>query len=196
MRALHLKSAVFVAVLLAVASSVYAARPVRLSDAQLREKIVGVWFSEELPNLMKHIGTRMQYFPDGRFLGDYRISGPGSEQYLRTVGNWKVGGGEFSEIAEKTSDPDISFPTFVRHVVAIDRNHVILETSDGTRAELWRGKRALETGARSVSSLDRSYFLRCYRCTSVVIAVSQPAVAAFLSDSTVEKLRTRLNNET
>ena len=155
MHILHMKSEFLIALLITVASSVYAAPPAKLSDAQLREKIVGVWFSEELPNLMKHIATRMQYFPDGRFIGDYRISGPGSEQYLRSVGRWKVSGGEFSETAEKTSDPAISFPIFVRHVVAIDPNHMILETSDGTRAELWRGKMPLETGARSVSSLDR-----------------------------------------
>jgi hypothetical protein len=104
---------------------------------------------------MKHIGTRMQYFPDGRFVGDYRISGPGSEQYLRSVGTWKVSGGQFSESAKETSDTAVSFPTFVRRVVAIDRNHMILETSDGTRAELWRGKTPLERGARSVSSLNR-----------------------------------------
>jgi hypothetical protein len=97
----------------------------------------------------------MQYFPDGRFIGDYRVSGPGSEQYLRSVGSWKVSNKQFSEAAEKTSDPAISFPSFVRHVVAIDRNHMILETSDGTRAELWRGKVQLETETRSVSSLNR-----------------------------------------
>ncbi len=141
--------------LLAVTCSVHAAQPVKLSDEQLRTAITGVWFSEELPNLMKHIATRMQYFPDGRFVGDYRISGPGSEQYIRSIGTWKVAGGQFSETAKKTSDPAIKFPTFVRHVVAIDRNHMILETSDGARAELWRGKAQLETAKVSVSSLDR-----------------------------------------
>ena len=67
-------------------NSIFAAPAVELSDAQLRQKIVGVWFSEELPNLMEHIGTRLQYYPDGQVIGDYRISGPGSESYLRTLG--------------------------------------------------------------------------------------------------------------
>ena len=51
MHILYMKSGFLIALLITVASSVYAAPPAKLSDAQLREKIVGVSFSEELPNL-------------------------------------------------------------------------------------------------------------------------------------------------
>ena len=155
MRPRILKFAVLTALLLGIAFPLHAAPPVKLSDEQLRTKITGVWFAEELPHLMRHIGERMQYFPDGRFLGDYRISTPNGEHYLRNAGTWKVSGGQFSETTEKCSEPGLKLPTLVRHVVTIDREHMIIETSDGTRSELWRGDVELEKGRRSVSSVDR-----------------------------------------
>jgi hypothetical protein len=52
---------------------------VELSDEQLREKIVGVWYCEALRDTLHHNGGRLQYFPDGLFIADYRISSPGLE---------------------------------------------------------------------------------------------------------------------
>jgi hypothetical protein len=136
-------------------STAYAAAPVKLSDEQLRAAIAGAWFSEELPQMMRHIAERMQYFPDGRFIGDYRISTPSSEHYIRNTGTWKVKNGQFSEATERCSESGINLPTLVRHVVVIDRAHMIIETSDGTRSELWRGDFPLEKDHRTVSKVDR-----------------------------------------
>jgi hypothetical protein len=141
------------------AVSLHAAPPVKLSDQQLRAEIVGVWFGEELPEITRHIAQRTQYYPDGRFVSDFRISGPDTEHYIRSVGTWQVVGGQFSETTQQTSDPAIKFPTLTRHVVAIDRHHMILETSDGTRAEYWLGNGQLERVNRSVSSVDRKRLL-------------------------------------
>ena len=149
-----LNFAIFAALALIVHSAVYASPAVKLSDEQLRSAIAGVWFSEELPQLMRHIAERMQYFPDGRFVGDYRISTPSSEHYIRNAGMWKVTGGQFSETTEKCSEPDVNIPTLTRHVVVIDRTHMIIETTDGTRSELWRGDFPLEKNHRAVSSVD------------------------------------------
>ena len=149
-----MKFTVFFLLTVFFGSPVYAAPAVKLSDEELRAKIAGVWFSEELPQMMRHIAERMQYFPDGRFVGDYRISTPSSEHYIRNIGTWKVDGGQFSETTEKCSDP-VKLPTLVRHLVVIDRGHMIIETNDGTRSELWRGDFELEKGRRSVSSVDR-----------------------------------------
>ena len=118
-------------------------------------------------------------------------------RYLHSVGSWKVSGGEFSETAEKTSDPAISFPIFVRQVVAIDLRHMILETSDGTRAELWRGKMPLETGARSVSSLDRKKLFSALLSMHVSGYRSVPDGGGNVSSgSTAARLKSRLTNET
>src|SRR5689334_19800806 len=89
--------------LVVIASVTFAAAPVKLSDDQLRAKIAGVWFTEELPEVTTHIGERYQYFPDGRFVSDFRISGPGSERYIRSIGTWKVSGGQFSETVQQTN---------------------------------------------------------------------------------------------
>jgi hypothetical protein len=145
--------------LVLIACLSFAATPVKLTDDQLRAKIAGVWFGEELPAVTTHIGERYQYFPDGRFVADYRISGPGTERYIRSIGTWKVSGGQFSETVEHTNF-EKRFPTFIRHVTAIDTKHIVLETSDGTHAELFRGKAQLENGTPSLSSLDRAKLLK------------------------------------
>jgi len=134
--------------------TLYASPPVKMSDEQLRSAIAGVWFGEELPQLMRHIAERMQYFPNGTFVGDYRLSTPSSEHYIRNLGTWKVSGGQFSETTEKCSEQGVNFPTLIRHVVIIDHTHMILETADGTRAELWRGDFPLEKNQRTISSVD------------------------------------------
>jgi hypothetical protein len=150
-----MRTPILVTLLMIAGVTARGAPAVKLSDEQLRTQITGVWFSEELPQVMRHIAERMQYFPDGRFLGDYRISTPNSEHYIRNAGTWKVSGSQFSEVTEKCSEPGFSIPTLVRHVVVIDRSHMIIETADGTRSELWHGQFALEKGRRSISSVDR-----------------------------------------
>jgi hypothetical protein len=142
-----------------VGVSLRAAAPVKLSDQQLRDEIVGVWFGEELPEITRHIAQRTLYYPDGRFVSDFRISGPDMEHYLRSVGTWQVVAGKFSETTQQTSEPGIKFPTLIRHVTAIDHRHMMLETSDSTRAEYWRGSGQLERGNHSVSSVDRKRLL-------------------------------------
>jgi len=142
------------ALALMLCASLYGSPPVKLSDEQLRTAIVGVWFSEELPQMMRHIAERMQYFPDGRFVGDYRISTPSSEHYIRNAGTWKVSGGQFSEATDKCSEPGVNLPTLVRHGVVMDHTHMIIETADGTRSELWRCEFPLEKNNRTVSSVD------------------------------------------
>jgi hypothetical protein len=150
----NMKATVFLALMLVSRASLYAAPPVKLSDEQLRVKIAGVWFGEELLPQMRHIGQRTQYFPDGRFVCDCRLSTAGSEHYVRNVGTWKVSSRQFSETTTKCSDP-VNIPTLVRHVVVMDRGHMILETDDGTRFEMWRGSFDFEKGRQSVSSVDR-----------------------------------------
>jgi len=51
----------------------------QLTDGQLRAQIVGVWYCEALRDTLHHNGGRLQYFPDGLFIADYRISGVASE---------------------------------------------------------------------------------------------------------------------
>jgi len=105
---------------LVIACNSFSSEPVKLSDDQLRKSIVGVWFAEDMRDLKMHVGQRMQYFSDGHFVGDFRISGPGHERYLRSLGVWSVTDGKFSETAEQTSDPEIKFPSFFRYVVSVD----------------------------------------------------------------------------
>ena len=154
----HMRQITLAFLLLLTACALHAESPVKLTDEQLRTQIVGVWYFEVLPDLKQQIAERVQYFPGGKFVADYRISGPGSEKYLRALGTWKIEEGKFSETSRETSDPAIKFPTFTRQVLAIDARHMILVTSDGTRAELWRGKAPLEDGKPTVSSLDQKKF--------------------------------------
>ena len=129
------------------------APPVKPADEQLRTKIVGVWFGEELVPPMRHVGQRSQYFPDGRFACDSRLSSPGGEHYIRNIGRWTVNGGVFSDTTTSCSDP-VKIPTLIRHVVVIDHGHMILETDNGTRFEMWRGPFELETGGQSLTSVN------------------------------------------
>jgi hypothetical protein len=155
-----MKFTLFVTILFTVAFRCVAIDAVKLNDEQLRAQIVGIWFTEELPELTRHVAQRMQYFPNGRFIGDFRISGPGSEKYIRSLGIWSVKDGEFAETAEQTSDPAIKFPSFFRYVIAIDDKHMILGTEDGSRAEYWRGKGPLESSTPTVSSVDHKELLK------------------------------------
>ena len=139
---------------LVIACNSFSSEPVKLSDDQLRKSIVGVWFAEDMRDLKMHVGQRMQYFSDGHFVGDFRISGPGHERYLRSLGVWSVTDGKFSETAEQTSDPEIKFPSFFRYVVSVDSKHMILGLDDSSRTEWWRGKWPLEHLDPTVSSAD------------------------------------------
>lgn len=130
-----------VLLLLATLLPCSALEPIKLSDDQLRARIAGVWYTEELPSITRHIGQRTEYRPDGNFVSDYRISGPGSERCLRVIGTWKVGDGVFSETESAASDPEIKIPTLTRHVVALDVDHMIIVSLDEThQSEAWRGK--------------------------------------------------------
>ena len=124
-----------------------------MSDDELRGEIVGVWFGEQLVPPMRHVGQRSQYFSDGRFTCDSRLSSFGGDHYIRNVGRWTVKGGQFSDITTACSDP-IKIPTLVRHVVVIDHVHMILETENGTRFEMWQGPFALEKSDQSLSAVD------------------------------------------
>jgi hypothetical protein len=149
-----MKTAVIFSLILLLCSSVGAAPPVKLSDDELHAKISGVWFGEQLLPGMRHIGQRTQYYADGSFVCDCRLSSAASEHYVRNVGTWKVSAGQFSETTTKCSDP-VNIPTLVRHVIIMDHGHMVLETSDGTRFEMWRGPFELKKGHQSVSSVDR-----------------------------------------
>jgi hypothetical protein len=51
----NMKFTIFFLLTVFFGSPVYAAPAVKLSDEELRAKIAGVWFSEELPQMMRHI---------------------------------------------------------------------------------------------------------------------------------------------
>jgi hypothetical protein len=137
---------VFAVIIVFAASLPFSAAAVQLSDEQLRQQIVGVWYTEDMKEVTRHVGSRLQYFPDGRFIGDYRISTPGGEQYLRTIGRWNVDHGLFTETVDKISDPKESIPPLVRRVIAIDSRHMIIAPVSNSkgRCELWRGKTKLD----------------------------------------------------
>jgi hypothetical protein len=137
-----------------IACTSFGTERVKLTDDQLRARIVGVWFAEDMKELTMHVAQRMQYYPDGHFVGDFRISGPGNERYLRTLGVWSVKDGKFSETAQKTSDPEITFPTFFRYVVVIDSKHMTLGIDDGSQMEWFRGTWPLESGTPTLLSVD------------------------------------------
>ncbi|HEY2713764.1 MAG TPA: hypothetical protein VGI60_14715 [Chthoniobacterales bacterium] len=145
---------------------VYAAPPVKLSDVELRAKISGVWFGEVILPQMRHIGQRSQYYPDGSFACDCRLTTPGSEHCTRNVGTWKVSGGIFFETTTHCSDSQ-DIPTLVRHVIAMNHDHMVLETENGTRFEMWRGPFELDTRKLSVSSIDQKKLLAQMRTMHV-----------------------------
>jgi hypothetical protein len=118
----------------------------KLTDDQLRAQIVGVWYCEALRDTLHHNGGRLQYFPDGLFIADYRISSVASEQYVRTRGRWSVDHGVFAETADYVAGTDESIPKLARKVVAIDRQKMVLAPAAGgdARFTIWRGKTKLD----------------------------------------------------
>jgi hypothetical protein len=133
------------------------AAAVQLNDRQLRSQIAGVWYTEDMKEITRHVGGRLQYFPDGRFIADYRISTAGGEQYLRTIGRWNVDHGLFAETVDKISDPKENIPPLVRRVVTIDARHMILAPagSGNARFEIWRGKTKLDASEGSMASIQK-----------------------------------------
>jgi hypothetical protein len=121
-----------------------------LSDHQLRAQIVGVWYCEDLRDTLHHNGGRLQYFRDGLFIADYRLSSPGSEQYVRTRGRWSVDHGIFTETAEYIAGTSESIPKLGRRVVAIDAKKMVLAPAAGGSA------RASPSGAAKPSSTQPS----------------------------------------
>jgi hypothetical protein len=149
MRALVLN--IFLAVVLqSVAAS---AQP---ADKQLRAQIVGVWYTEEMKEITRHIAGRLQYFPDGRFIADHRISSSGGEQYVRTSGRWSVDQGLFAETVDESS-PKKNIPPLVRRVIAIDSRHMIIAPADNDKArvEIWRGKTKLDASEDAKDSMQK-----------------------------------------
>jgi hypothetical protein len=147
-----LQSGVYFAV--AIFGSLTAAE---LTDEQLRAKIVGVWYCEDLHDTLHHTGERMQYFPDGLFIADYRISSPGSEQYVRTRGRWNVSQGIFTETVQHVAGTTQSIPKLARRVAVIDSQKMILAPPDGGSARFtaWRGKTKLDASERPIESTKK-----------------------------------------
>jgi len=147
----------FVLSIVLVVALRFPAAAAQLSDKQLRAQIVGVWYTEDMKEVTRHVGGRLQYFPDGRFIADYRISTPGGEQYVRTVGRWNVDHGLFAETVDKISDPKENIPPLVRRVVAIDSRHMILAPAGGAsaRLEIWRGKTKLDASEGSTAAIQK-----------------------------------------
>jgi len=120
-------------------------------------RIVGVWYCEALRDTLHHNGGRLQYFPDGLFIADYRISSPGSEQYVRTRGRWGVDDNVFTETAQYVAGTDESIPKLARRVVAIDRQKMVLApvAGDGARFTVWRGKTKLDHQEHSMKATQK-----------------------------------------
>ena len=150
MRALMLTFSLFAALFSSAAAD-------QLSDDQLRAKIVGVWYCEDLRDTLHHNGGRLQYFPDGLFIGDYRLSSPGSEQYVRTRGRWSVDHGTFTETAEYIAGTSESIPKLARRVVAIDGKKMVLAPAagGGARFTIWRGKTNLDATEHSMEATQK-----------------------------------------
>ena len=129
----------------------------QLTDHQLRAQIVGVWYCEALRDTLHHNGGRLQYFPDGLFIADYRVSSVASEQYVRTRGRWNVDHCVFSETADSVAGTDESIPKLARRVVAIDRQKMVLApaTGGGARFTIWRGKTKLDAAEHSMEATQK-----------------------------------------
>ena len=129
----------------------------QLTDDQLRAQIVGVWYCEALRDTFHHNGGRLQYFPDGLFIADYRISSVASEQYVGTRGRWSVDHGVFTETADYAAGTDESIPKLTRQVVAIDRQKMVLAPAagGGARFTIWRGKTKLDPSEHSMEATQK-----------------------------------------
>jgi hypothetical protein len=129
----------------------------QLTDEQLRAQIVGVWYCEVLRDTLHHNGGRLQYFPDGLFIADYRISSVASEQYVRTRGRWSVDHGVFTETANYVAGTDESIPKLTRQIVAIDRQKMVLAPAagGGARFTIWRGNTKLDPSEHSMEATQK-----------------------------------------
>ena len=165
---MHPRSFLFFAFLFIGASTRLSADPAPPSDQQLRDGVVGVWYTEELPSVTQHIAQRTQYRPDGNFVSDYRISGPGKERYLRVIGTWKVEDGVFSETQSEASDSKVKIPTLTRRVVKIDADQLtIVSLDESHRSTAWRGKEAPGTEKPTVALPDQKGFVEDLRTMGV-----------------------------
>jgi hypothetical protein len=128
-----------------------------LSDDQLRSKIVGVWYCEYLRDTLHHNGGRLQYFPDGLFIADYRISSVGNEQYVRTRGRWSADHGVFTETADYVAGTEESIPKLARRIAAIDTRKIVLvpAAGGGERFTIWRGKTKLDSAEHSMKATQK-----------------------------------------
>jgi hypothetical protein len=129
------------------------------SDADLKSAISRVWFGEELHSTTMHACARYQYFPDGRFLADYRISHLGSEEYVRSIGHWDIIHGIFLESVEETNHPSLKQHALQRRVLSIDDHSLLVEALSGRRAEYIRTDYPLTGSSTSLRGFDREAFL-------------------------------------
>jgi hypothetical protein len=145
------------ALMLSVGLVAASAAATQISDDQLRGQIVGVWYCEALRDALHHNGGRLQCFPDGLFIADYRISSVGTEQYVRTRGRWSVDHGVFTETADYVAGTDESIPKLARRVVAIDARKMVLAPAagGGARFTIWRGNKKLDSSEHSMEATQK-----------------------------------------
>jgi hypothetical protein len=170
----------------------------QLTDDQLRAQIVGVWYCEALRDTLHHNGGRLQYFPDGLFIADYRISSVASEQYVRTRGRWSVDHGVFTETADYVAGSDESIPKLARQVVAINRQKMVLAPAagGGARFTIWRGKTRLNPSEHSMEATQKNLLAEL---EAVHMSGFRPTVRAPVlshGDSTAERSKLQRRNET
>ena len=143
--------------------TLYASPPVKMSDEQLRSAIAGVWFGEELPQLMRHIAERMQYFPNGTFVGDYRLSTPSSEHYIRNLfptlnelkvilfAGVKITMHDFTVPGEMATAVNATAQELAKHMQPVQRESLKIVVQkwmeDGAKADLKRWMQAIEITA-------------------------------------------------
>lgn len=145
------------ALMLSIGLVAVSAAATQLGDGQLRAQIVGVWYCEVLRDTLHHNGGWLQYFKDGLFIADYRISSVAGEQYVRTRGRWSVDHGVFTETADYVAGTDESIPKLARQVVSIDRQKMVLAPAagGGTRFTIWSAKTKLDSTEHSMKATQK-----------------------------------------
>jgi hypothetical protein len=111
---------------------------------------------------MTHVCGRCQYFPGGRFVADARVSHPGKDEYVRSIGSWDVVDGVFVESVDRASSPRMNPPPLRRRVVSIDHRAMIVTTAShprGPRTEFIATRFAFSKGSSSLGDFDRGEFL-------------------------------------
>lgn len=131
------------------------------SDEALKRQIAGVWFTEDLPNLTRHVCARTQYFPDGRFVADYRVSGVDQEEFIRSIGTWDVVSGIFTESVTGNTSPKLQNDTLNRRVRSIspDKMVIVAVAKHGKTATLFRANVPLSSDPIKLRECSHAEFL-------------------------------------